>query len=66
MIQKIQASHRFAKAFDDFIRCTKETEKETEAELYLSVDEYRKAHKISSACGLSDCMNHYNDNYAKK
>jgi hypothetical protein len=65
MIYKIQATHRFIKAFDDFVRCTKETEEEANKELTLSVEDYRKAHKMSGACGLSDCMTHYNANYAK-
>ena len=55
--------------FTAFAACnaakTREEFKAAEPALDKALNDYRKAHGISSAFGLMDCINHYNRTYAQ-
>ena len=68
MIKK-QSAKKFFNAIDainDSKNYKDETiKKKLNDNLDKALDEYRKAHNLSSALGFFDCMNHYNNTYAK-
>jgi hypothetical protein len=62
--KQIATANTFLAAFNAYQASTPVNRKETEKALDLALIEYRKAHKLGSANGLLDCINHFNQTHA--
>ena len=61
---KAKAAAGFLAAFNAFNNATAETRVKANNDLEHALAAYRKAHKLSSANGFLDCINHYNATHA--